>query len=317
MVRFLLYRLLTAIPTLTVVSLMVFILMRNIPGDPAAMMLGDMAQPGQIEAMRAAMGLDRPLPLQYLYWIGGVLQGDLGRSIATGQAVLPLMLDRFAVSATIVLVAVFLATLIAVPAGMLAAWRQDRPTDLGIVAAATLSMSVPGFWLGLMFIMFFGLWLGWLPVVGYVSFERDFWAAFLYSLMPVGTMVLIEFGAITRMARASTIDVARLDYITHARAKGLSERRVITVHVLKNIMIPVVTVLGLELGSMIAFAVVTETVFSWPGMGKLLIDSINLLDRPVIVGYVMLTVFIFVFINLTVDLVYSALDPRVRAGMRG
>lgn len=313
MVRFLLYRLLTAIPTLTVVSLMVFILMRNIPGDPAAMMLGDMAQPGQIEAMRAAMGLDRPLPLQYLYWIGGVLQGDLGRSIATGQAVLPLMLDRFAVSATIVLVAVFLATLIAVPAGMLAAWRQDRPTDLGIVAAATLSMSVPGFWLGLMFIMFFGLWLGWLPVVGYVSFERDFWAAFLYSLMPVGTMVLIEFGAITRMARASTIDVARLDYITHARAKGLSERQVVWRHAFRNAFAPTWTLIGLILASLLANIAVIETVFTIPGLGRLLIDSIYARDYPVVQGCLLLIAFVYVIINLLVDLVYPFLDPRVTA----
>ena len=313
MVRFLLYRLLTAIPTLTVVSLMVFILMRNIPGDPAAMMLGDMAQPGQIEAMRAAMGLDRPLPLQYLYWIGGVLQGDLGRSIATGQAVLPLMLDRFTVSATIVLVAVFLATLIAVPAGMLAAWRQDRPTDLGIVAAATLSMSVPSFWLGLMFIMFFGLSLGWLPVVGYVSFERDFWAAFLYSLMPVGTMVLIEFGAITRMARASTIDVARLDYITHARAKGLSERQVVWRHAFRNAFAPTWTLIGLILASLLANIAVIETVFTIPGLGRLLIDSIYARDYPVVQGCLLLIAFVYVIINLLVDLVYPFLDPRVTA----
>jgi len=313
MVRFLLYRLLTAIPTLTVVSLMVFFLMRNIPGDPAALMLGDMAQPGQLEAMRAAMGLDRPLPLQYLFWIGGVLQGDLGRSIATGQAVLPLMLDRFTVSATIVLVAVFLATLIAVPAGMLAAWRQDRPTDLGIVAAATLSMSVPSFWLGLMFIMFFGLSLGWLPVVGYVSFERDFWGAFLYSLMPIGTMVLIEFGAITRMARASTIDVARLDYITHARAKGLSERQVVWRHAFRNAFAPTWTLIGLILASLLANIAVIETVFTIPGLGRLLIDSIYARDYPVVQGCLLLIAFVYVIVNLLVDLVYPFLDPRVTA----
>ncbi|WP_333826378.1 ABC transporter permease [Pararhodobacter sp.] len=313
MVRFLLYRLLTAIPTLTVVSLMVFFLMRNIPGDPAALMLGDMAQPGQLEAMRTAMGLDRPLPLQYLFWIGGVLQGDLGRSIATGQAVLPLMLDRFTVSATIVLVAVFLATLIAVPAGMLAAWRQDRPTDLGIVAAATLSMSVPSFWLGLMFIMFFGLSLGWLPVVGYVSFERDFWGAFLYSLMPIGTMVLIEFGAITRMARASTIDVARLDYITHARAKGLSERQVVWRHAFRNAFAPTWTLIGLILASLLANIAVIETVFTIPGLGRLLIDSIYARDYPVVQGCLLLIAFVYVIVNLLVDLVYPFLDPRVTA----
>lgn len=313
MVRFLLYRLLTAIPTLTVVSLMVFFLMRNIPGDPAALMLGDMAQPGQLEAMRTAMGLDRPLPLQYLFWIGGVLQGDLGRSIATGQAVLPLMLDRFTVSATIVLVAVFLATLIAVPAGMLAAWRQDRPTDLGIAAAATLSMSVPSFWLGLMFIMFFGLSLGWLPVVGYVSFERDFWGAFLYSLMPIGTMVLIEFGAITRMARASTIDVARLDYITHARAKGLSERQVVWRHAFRNAFAPTWTLIGLILASLLANIAVIETVFTIPGLGRLLIDSIYARDYPVVQGCLLLIAFVYVIVNLLVDLVYPFLDPRVTA----
>ena len=313
MVRFLLLRLFTALPTLIVVSLMVFVLMRNIPGDPAAMMLGDLAEPGQVAAMRSAMGLDRPLPVQYLIWAGNVLQGDLGRSIATGQAVLPLILDRFQVSATIVLVAVALATLIAVPAGMLAAWRQDRATDIGIVSAATLSMSIPSFWLGLMFILFFGLWLGWLPVVGYTSFARDFWAAATYSLMPVATMVLIEFGAIARMARASTIEVARLDYITHARAKGLSERQVIWRHAFRNAFAPTWTLIGLILASLLANIAVIETVFTIPGLGRLLIDSIYARDYPVVQGCLLLVAFLYVAINLLVDLVYPLLDPRVTA----
>jgi peptide/nickel transport system permease protein len=193
------------------------------------------------------------------------------------------------------------------------------------MGGSILGFSLPNFWQGLMLILIFAVLLGWLPAGGRgpttevlgirVSFLT--WDGLRHLILPAINLALFKMALVIRLARAGTREVLLQDYVKFARAKGLSERRVITVHVLKNIMIPVVTVLGLELGSMIAFAVVTETVFSWPGMGKLLIDSINLLDRPVIVAYVMLTVFIFVFINLTVDLIYSGLDPRVRAGMRG
>jgi peptide/nickel transport system permease protein len=309
--RFLLYRFLTAIPTLLLVSLIVFALMRAIPGDPAALMLGDLAEPHQVAAMRAQMGLDKPLATQFAVWLGDLLTGDLGRSIATGDPVLPLMLDRFAVSATVVLVAVVLAALVAVPAGMIAAWRQDRPADIAIVAAATLSLSVPSFWLGLVMLLVFGLTLGWLPVVGYVSVWEDGWRGILYLLMPVATLVAAEFGSIARMARASTIEVSRLEYITHARAKGLSEGAVMWRHAFRNAFAPTWTLIGLILGSLLANIAVIETVFTIPGLGRLLVDSIYARDYPVVQGCLLFIALIYVVVNLVVDLVYPLLDPRV------
>ncbi|SFU22270.1 ABC transporter permease [Mesorhizobium sp. YR577] len=311
MVRFLLSRIATAIPTLLIVSITVFALIRLIPGDPATLMLGDLAQPGQVEALRRQMSLDQPVVVQYLIWLGNVVSGDFGQSISTHQAVLPLILERFSVSATIVLLAVFLASLIAVPAGMFAAWRQDRFSDIAVIATSTLLLSIPSFWLGLMMLMVFGLWLGWLPVVGYVPFGRDFTGALLYTIMPVATLVMVESGSIARMARASTIEVARLDYITHARAKGLSEPAVMWRHAFKNAFAPTWTLIGLILGSLLANIAVIETVFTIPGLGRLLVDGIYARDYPVVQGCMLFIAFIYVVVNLAVDLVYPLLDPRV------
>ena len=218
MVRFALTRIAMALPTLLIVAVSVFVLIRLIPGDPAQLMLGDLATPASLADLRARLGLDQSLPVQFGIWIGKVLTGDFGQSISSQQAVLPLILQRFAVSAQIVLVAVLLASLVAVPAGVIAAWKQDSGLDLGLVAAATLLLSVPTFWLGLLLLLFFGLKLGWLPVVGYVSIAEDWKAGLLYLVMPILTLFLHEIGVILRMARASTLEVLRLDYITHARA---------------------------------------------------------------------------------------------------
>ncbi|TIY07475.1 MAG: ABC transporter permease, partial [Mesorhizobium sp.] len=245
MVRFVLTRIASAVPTLILVSVAVFVMMRFVPGDPATLMLGDLAQPGQVDAMRHQMGLDQPVAVQYLIWAGNVLSGDFGRSIGSGQEVLPLILDRFAVSSTIVFLAVLVASAIAVPAGMLAAWKQDSLRDVTVVATSTILLSIPSFWLGLMLMLIFGLYLGWLPVVGYVPFSRDFAQAALYVILPVITLVLVESGPIARMARASTIEVARLEYITHARAKGLSESAVMWRHAFKNAFAPTLTLIGL------------------------------------------------------------------------
>lgn len=313
MVRFILTRLASAVPTLILVSVAVFVMMRFIPGDPAALMLGDLAKPGQVEAMRRQMGLDQPLAVQYLIWIGNVLTGDFGQSIANGQQVLPLILDRFAVSAVIVLLAVLVASAIAVPAGMLAAWKQDSLGDIGVVATSTILLSIPSFWLGLMLMLIFGLYLGWLPIVGYVPFSKDFGHAALYVILPVVTLVLVESGPIARMARASTIEVSRLEYITHARAKGLSEGAVIWRHAFKNAFAPTLTLIGFVLGSLLSGIAVIETVFTIPGLGRLLIDAIYARDYPVVQGTMLFVAFIYVAVNLAVDLVYPLLDPRVTA----
>jgi peptide/nickel transport system permease protein len=301
-----------AVPTLLLISVMVFALIRFIPGDPALLMLGDMADAQSLAQMRSSLGLDHSVVTQYLIWIKSVLSGDLGFSISTRQAVLPLLLERFSVSATIVLVAVALATLIAVPVGLFAAWKQNSAMDLGLVAGATLLLSIPSFWLGLLLLYAFGIKLGWLPVVGYVTFADDPLKAITYLVLPIVTLTLVEFGAIARMARASTIEVLRLDYIAHARAKGLSEGAVLWRHALRNAFAPTWTLVGLILGNLLGGIAVLETVFTLPGVGRLMVDSIFARDYPVLQGCLLLITCIYVLVNLCVDLLYPLFDPRVK-----
>lgn len=312
MFRLILQRLGMAVPTLILISVMVFTLIRLIPGDPALLMLGDMADPKSLADMRHSLGLDHSLVAQYLIWIKAVLSGDLGFSISSKQAVLPLIFDRFTVSAQIVLVSVLLATLIAVPVGMLAAWKQNSALDLGLVASATLLLSIPSFWLGLLLLYAFGIKLEWLPVVGYVSFGESPAQALTYILLPIVTLTLVEFGSIARMARASTIEVLRLEYIAHARAKGLSEGAVLWRHALRNAFAPTLTLVGLILGNLLGGIAVLETVFTLPGIGRLMVDSIFARDYPVLQGCLLLITAIYVLVNLLVDLLYPIFDPRVK-----
>jgi peptide/nickel transport system permease protein len=307
------HRLLAAIPTLLLVAAAVFLLMRAIPGDPAQLMLGDAASAEEIAALRSAMGLDAPLPAQFLRWAGAALGGDLGRSITNAEPVLPLILDRFQVTAAIVVTAVALAALIAVPLGMLAAWRQNRATDLAVVSFATLMLSIPSFWLGLILLLIFGVWLRWLPVVGFVAFGEDPAAALAYVVLPILTLVLVEIGALTRMARSAAIDVLHLDYISHARAKGLREFAVLRRHVLPNAMAPTLTLIGLVLGNLLGGIAVIETVFTLPGLGRLLVEAIYQRDYPVVQGVMLFVALVYVMVNLAVDLLYPVFDPRVTA----
>jgi peptide/nickel transport system permease protein len=313
MLRFALTRIAMALPTLLIVAVSVFVLIRLIPGDPAQLMLGDLADEASLADLRARLGLDQSLPAQFVIWFGNVLQGDFGQSISSQQAVLPLIWSRFWVSAQIVLVAVLLASLIAVPAGVIAAWRQDSTLDLGLVATATLLLSIPTFWLGLLLLLFFGLKLEWLPVVGYVSIGEDPWRGVLYLAMPVLTLLLHEMGVLLRMGRASTLEVLRLDYITHARAKGLSETAVLWRHAFKNSFGPTWTLIGLVLGNLLGGIAVVETVFTIPGLGRLLVDGIFARDYPVIQGCLLFVAFTYVMVNLVVDLCYPIFDPRVTA----
>lgn len=313
MLRFALTRILMALPTLLIVAVSVFVLIRLIPGDPAQLMLGDLADPVSLADLRGRLGLDKSLPVQFGIWFGNLLQGDLGQSISSQQAVLPLILQRFWISAQIVFVAVFLACLVAVPAGVIAAWRQNSTLDLSLVGVATLLLSIPTFWLGLLLLLFFGLKLEWLPVVGYVSISEDWKAGLLYLVMPIMTLFLHEIGVILRMARASTLEVLRLDYITHARAKGLSEWAVLSRHAFKNAFGPTWTLIGLVLGNLLGGIAVVETVFTIPGLGRLLVDSIFARDYPVIQGCMLFVAFTYVIVNLVIDLCYPIFDPRVTA----
>ena len=313
MIRFALARVGMAIPTLLIVALSVFFLIRLIPGDPASLMLGDLADPASLADLRARLGLDRPMPVQFAIWFAKVVSGDFGTSISTGQPVLPLIMQRFWTSAEIVLAAVFFASLVAVPAGMIAAWRQNSLFDVLLVGSATFLLSIPTFWLGLLFLLFFGLKLGWLPVVGYVSLSQHLSGGLLYLVMPIMTLFLHEIGVVMRMARASTLEVLRLDYITHARAKGLSESAVLWRHAFRNAFGPTWTLIGLLLGNLLGGIAVVETVFTIPGLGRLLVDSIFARDYPVIQGCLLVVAVVYVLVNLVVDLLYPLFDPRVTA----
>jgi len=313
MFRLIVQRMAMAIPTLLLISIAVFALIRLIPGDPALLMLGDMADPASLAQLRESLGLDQPIFSQYLIWLKAILSGDFGNSITSHQPVLHLVLDRFSVSAVIVLCAVFLAAIIAVPMGMLAAWKQNSAMDLGLVTSATLLLSIPSFWMGLLLLYAFGLKLGWLPVVGYVPFGEDFWKALTYVILPIATLVLHETGVLARMSRASTIEVLRLEYITHARAKGLNERAVLWRHAFRNSFAPTLTLIGLILGNLLGGIAVIETVFTIPGIGRLMVESIYARDYPVLQCCLLLITFVYVLVNLLVDLLYPLFDPRVKA----
>ena len=313
MVGYLARRLVMTLPTLLLVGVTVFVMMRLVPGDPVLVMLGDTATEAEIADMRAALGLDQPLPVQFALWLSRVVVGDLGTSITNGQTVSWLILERFEVSASIVLVAVAAAVLIAVPLGLVAAWKQNSTADLAIVAGATVLVSVPSFWLGLLLLLLFGLKLGWLPVVGFVPFSENFAIALSFLILPIVTLIMIEIGVLTRMSRAAAIEVLRLEYVTHARAKGLPESRVLLRHVLPNAFAPTWTLIGLILGNLLGGIAVLETVFTLPGLGRLLVDGIFARDYPVVQGCLLFIALIYVIVNLIVDLMYPLFDPRVTA----
>jgi peptide/nickel transport system permease protein len=313
MLGYLARRIVMTLPTLLLVGVTVFVLMRLVPGDPVLVMLSDTASEAAIADMRAALGLDQPLPVQFALWLGRVAVGDLGTSITNGQPVAGLILERFEVSAAIVLVAVAAAALIAVPLGLVAAWKQNSALDLAIVAGATILVSVPSFWLGLLLLLLFGLKLGWLPVVGFVPFSENFALALSFLVLPIVTLIMIEVGVLTRMSRAAAIEVLRLEYVTHARAKGLPEGRVLLRHVLPNAFAPTWTLIGLVLGNLLGGIAVLETVFTLPGLGRLLVDGIFARDYPVVQGCLLFIALIYVVVNLIVDLMYPLFDPRVTA----
>ena len=313
MIRYALQRLVLAVPTLLIAGLLVFLLIRLVPGDPALLLVGDLGDPAALEQARRDLGLDRPLPEQFLRWLGGVAGGDLGRSVTTGEPVLAMILERFPVSAQVVLAATLLAALVAIPAGTVAAWRQDGPFDHAAVGLAVLGLSVPSFWSGLLILILFGVTLGWLPTIGYVSPAEDLAANLAHIAMPVAALALTEVATLLRMTRAATLEVMRLDYVTHARAKGLSDAAVLSRHVFPNAFGPTLTVLGLILGHLLGGIVVLEKIFGLPGMGRLLVDAIFQRDYPVVQGCLLFTALIYVLVNLVVDLCYPLFDPRVSA----
>jgi peptide/nickel transport system permease protein len=295
-----------------IVALLVFGMIRAIPGDPATLMLGDVDDPALLARMRHQLGLDRSVFEQFAIWVTHLLHGDLGTSIVRHQPVLELIRNAFPVTAQIVLAATALACVIAIPAGLVAAWAQNRKTDFAIVFTMILLVSMPSFWVGIVLIWLFGVQLHWLPTFGYESIAQAGWGSLRYLVLPVTAIVLTEVAAVTRMMRASSIEVLRLEYVAHARAKGLGEGRVLLRHVLPNAFGPALTVIGLILGHLLSGAAVIETVFTLPGLGRLLVESIYARDYPVVQGCLLFTALIYVFVNLLVDLLQPLFDPRIK-----
>jgi peptide/nickel transport system permease protein len=300
-------------------SLIVFFSV-NVIGNPVDILINPEFDQEEMDRAIKALGLDLPIWQQYLHFVKNAFQGDFGRSFVFGEPALKLIVQRVPATLELAFTALILSILIGIPLGLFAGLNPDSPVSKTIMGGSILGFSLPTFWVGIMMIMVFAVMLGILPSTGrgetvnilgirvsFLTFD-----GFRHLLMPAINLALLKISLVIRLTRAGTREVILQDYVKFARAKGLSNRRVIFVHVLKNILIPVITVVGLEFGNLIAFSVVTETVFAWPGMGKLIIDSIQLLDRPIIVAYLMIIVFMFVTINLVVDIFYSVLDPRVR-----
>ncbi|MDH3664330.1 MAG: ABC transporter permease [Alphaproteobacteria bacterium] len=319
MTGFIIQRFLQALLVMAVMSVIVFVGVYAI-GNPIDIVIPPEASQQLREEVIARFGLDRPIWEQYAIFVGNLLQGDFGRSFIYNMPVLDLILGRLPATLELVLISVVVATVLGVALGVYAGYRPDSALSKAIMAASVLGFSVPSFWVGLILILTFAVWLGWLPpggrgaTVSVFGIEWSFLTlnGLAHIALPAANLALFKFAMMVRLARAGTREIMLTDTIKFARAAGIAESTILRRHVLKLIAIPIITVFGLELGSTLAFAVVTETIFSWPGVGKLIIDSITNLDRPVMVAYLILTAFLFVSINFTVDLIFAAIDPRLR-----
>ena len=319
MLAFVLRRLAQALFVIAAMLVIVFFGV-NVVGDPIYMLISPEMDQQQIAETARALGLDRPIWEQFLVFLKNAAQGDLGRSFVHGESAIKLILSRMPATLELAFVALVMAIVIGLPLGLYAGLKPESRLSRFIMAVSILGFSLPTFWVGLMLILTFAVSLGWLPATGrgptvsIFGIETSLLSlqGWKHVALPAFNLALLKISLVIRLARAGAREAALMDYVKFARAKGLSQSRIIGVHILKNIMIPIVTVLGLEFGSLVAFSVVTETIFAWPGIGRLLLEAITRLDRPVIVAYVMVVVVLFVTINLLVDLIYSALDPRVR-----
>jgi len=321
MAVFVIRRLMQSLIVLAATAALVFLGVFAI-GDPGEMLIPPDATPAERAQVMAALGLDRPLPVQFVTFLANILQGDFGRSFVFDQPSIALILGRLPATLELAFVALAIALVLGLPLGLLAGLRPRTATDEAIMTGSILGFSLPNFWQGMMLIMIFAVWLGWLPSTGrgprgtILGIETSLasWEGIRHLILPATNLALFKLALVIRLTRTGVRETMPLDFVKFARAKGLTERRIVLVHVMKTIMIPLVTVIGMELGSLIAFAVVTETIFAWPGIGKLLIDSIMRLDRPVVVAYLLVVVEMFITLNFLVDVLYSILDPRIRLG---
>ena len=301
---FILSRLLSAVLVLLGVSCLVFLLIHLVPGDPVEVMLGEAAQPADREALRHALGLDQPLLTQLLHYFQGLLHLDLGTSLQSHRPIAELLWERLPATAELAAAALLVAVVIAFPLGILAAVHKDTPWDYGAMSVSLLGVSIPNFWLGPMLMLVFAVELGWLPLAG-----KEGPLSFVLPAITLGTAMA---AILTRMVRASVLEVARAPFVTAAYAKGLSRTRVLLRHVLANALIPVITVVGLQFGALLAGAVITETIFAWPGLGRLTVEAIQTRDYPVVQGCVLVICIGYLLASLLADLCYAVVDPRVR-----
>jgi peptide/nickel transport system permease protein len=304
MKRFLTRRLLLLLPVTLGVLTLVFSLVHLIPGDPVEIMLGEGASAADMENLRQQLGLDRPLLTQYRQYVGGLLHGDLGTSLSYGEPVAALIAGRLGPTLLLTLASMLVALVIAVPAGVLGAVRQNSPGDHLLTVLSLLGVSMPNFWLGPLLIILFSIQLGWLPVSGMEGPAS--------IILPAVTMGTALAAVLTRMIRSSLLEELGEEYVRAARAKGLPENRVLFKHALRNALIPVLTVIGLQFGSLLTGAIITETIFSWPGLGQLLIRSINYRDFPLVQGCILTISLTYIAVNLLTDLAYGWLDPRIK-----
>jgi peptide/nickel transport system permease protein len=309
--RFVAARLGGAVPVLLLLSIAVFLMLHLTPGDPVKLMLGEDAEPQAVAAVRGELGLDQPLPLQYLLWLGKVLRGDLGHSIRTHQPVLEAIASRLPVTLELSLLSMLLALAIGLPSGILAALRRNSPLDMASTTFALIGVSLPSFFLGILLILVLSLWLRVLPPSGYAPFLQDPGQNLRLMVMPSIALGGALAGIIARIMRSSLLDVLWADYVRTARAKGLDEWTVTLVHALKNALLPVVTIVGLQVGALLGGAILTETIFALPGVGRLVVDSIFARDFPIVQGVVLFLALMRVTSNLIVDVLYGVLDPRI------
>jgi peptide/nickel transport system permease protein len=312
MFSYIVRRILSAIPVMGFVALFVFSLLNFAPGDPAALLAGEDATPDDIARIRATLGLDEPFFTRFGHWVWALLHGDLGHSLFTGQSVADMIGQRLAPTFSLMVLTLIVSVLIAIPAGAWAAWRHNKLNDRVIMVCAVFGFSLPAFVVGYLLAWVFGLKLRWLPVQGYVPFDQGFWASIQSLILPALALGAVYVGLITRFTRSTLIDTLSQDYIRTARAKGVSNRKILFRHALKNAAVPIVTVVGSGVALLISGTVVTETVFAIPGLGRLTVDAILRRDYPIIQGVILLFSFLYVLVNLTVDVLYTVFDPRIK-----
>ena len=312
MLRFILQRLLALIPLLLIVSLMVFSLVLLIPGDPAFLLAGEDATPEEVEAIREGMGLNEPVLVRYLLWLGALLQGDLGTSLFSDQPVLDVILERLPVTLSLAFLAIVFSLAMSIPAGVIAGTRPGSLVDRVVTVGSSVGLALPNFWLGLMLVLTLAIWNPWFPATGYMPMRESLMGWWMHLLLPSFTLALAAAAILTRQLRGAMVDVMQQDYVRTARAKGLPYRKVVAKHALKNAAIPMVTILGLQTNGLLGGTVIVEQIFGMPGIGQLAVSSVFTRDLPMIQGVVIMAVFVAVLVNLAVDLSYGYFNPKVR-----